>query len=280
MDNVVLSFDVGIIHLSYCILTKTDHWNIIDWGNINLIENETINCSNCNKKALYTNIINNETKYYCTKHSKTDTSDVLVFDECFIQNKEGSCKYVTTKQCIKKSTYEYDNKCYCTAHAKQVYNSKIKNMKMIKIKKKTTKNYNYDELKYNLIQELEKKNFLFVNYVVIENQPSFKNPKMKSIACTLYDYYLIRGIIDKNITKSNIKQVKFVAPSNKLKLNKKLSLDKTLTYKETKKLAIEYCMEVIMHLPEWLAFFKNNKKKDDLADSCLQGIYFYDYIRC
>jgi hypothetical protein len=39
--------------------------------------------------------------------------------------------------------------------------------------------------------ELEKrKSLLNANYVVIENQPSFKNPRMKSIASTLYDYYL------------------------------------------------------------------------------------------
>jgi hypothetical protein len=67
--------------------------------------------------------------------------------------------------------------------------------------------------------ELEKRvNLLGANYVVIENQPSFKNPRMKSIAISLYDYYLIRGIIDKEITKSNIQQVKFMSPSNKLKI--------------------------------------------------------------
>ena len=41
---------------------------------------------------------------------------------------------------------------------------------------------------------------------------------MKSIASTIYDYYLIRGIIDKKISNSKITQVKFMSPSNKLKL--------------------------------------------------------------
>jgi hypothetical protein len=41
---------------------------------------------------------------------------------------------------------------------------------------------------------------------------------MKSIAYEIYDYYLIRGMIDKEITKSNIKKVKFMSPSNKIKL--------------------------------------------------------------
>ena len=41
---------------------------------------------------------------------------------------------------------------------------------------------------------------------------------MKSISSTIYDYYLIRGIFDKEITKSKINRVKFMSPSNKLKL--------------------------------------------------------------
>ena len=92
------------------------------------------------------------------------------------------------------------------------------------------------------ISELEaRKNLLTANAVVIENQPSFKNPRMKSIATTLYDYYLIRGIIDKDRTKSSIKQVKFMSPSNKLKEFNTETLDEadnTKKYKITKKLYI------------------------------------------
>ena len=107
---------------------------------------------------------------------------------------------------------------------------------------------------------------------------------MKSIASTLYDYYLIRGIIDKERTKSNITQVKFMSPSNKLKLAgegdckelvKVKALDDGKAYKLTKSLGIKYCSEMVTHLPEWLKHFNNHKKKDDLADSFLQGAYFY-----
>jgi hypothetical protein len=111
---------------------------------------------------------------------------------------------------------------------------------------------------------------------------------MKSIASTLYDYYLIRGIIDKNITNSNIVTVKFISPVNKLKLidnndlnkleNAKQNETDTKTYKLTKNLGIKYCLENINHLTDWTAFFNNNKKKDDLADSFLQGIYYYNSI--
>ena len=56
---------------------------------------------------------------------------------------------------------------------------------------------------------------------------------MKSIASTIYDYYLIRGIIDKDITKSNITQVKFMSPSNKLKIATEGDIKQLIKAKKT-----------------------------------------------
>ena len=76
-----------------------------------------------------------------------------------------------------------------------------------------------DVLRLKLIKELEdRKNLLDVETVLIENQPTLRNPKMKAISSTIYDYYLIRGIFDKAITNSKIEKVKYMSPSNKLKL--------------------------------------------------------------
>lgn len=172
----------------------------------------------------------------------------------------------------------------CTAHAKQLYKNYIKNNTLKPFKIQNSKTLNFDSVKLKLIEELEaRKNLLTANAVVIENQPSFKNPRMKSIANTIYDYYLIRGVVDKNTTKSNITQVKFMSPSNKLKLaddgdTKELikvkSTDETKSYKLTKSLGIKYCTEMIKHLHDWTKQFNSNKKKDDLADAFLQGVYF------
>ena len=147
----------------------------------------------------------------------------------------------------------------------------------------------FADVKYKLIMELESKPALLkANYVVIENQPSFKNPRMKSIATTLYDYYLIRGIIDKTVTKSNISQVHFMSPSNKLKLAdhgdtkqliKAKKTDDTKAYKLTKSLGIKYCLDLTTHLENWQKHFNSHKKKDDLADSFLQGAYFYSTLK-
>ena len=49
----------------------------------------------------------------------------------------------------------------------------------------------------NLIKELdERPKLLDIDTITIENQPAFKNPKMKSIQTIIYTYFLIRGRID------------------------------------------------------------------------------------
>ena len=37
MNDIILSFDVGIVHLAYCLFTKENgNWKILEWGNIDL----------------------------------------------------------------------------------------------------------------------------------------------------------------------------------------------------------------------------------------------------
>jgi hypothetical protein len=272
-NNIVLSFDVGIIHLSYCLLQKKDNnWDIILWSNIDLSNKDNGQCY-CGNKASYTNIVDDKINYYCKIHKNNVNME---FNELFNVDTTHQC------HCNKKSKFCKNYNYYCNIHAKQVY----KKLELKEIKIKNTKHLVFDDVKYKLMMELENRpELLKATYVVIENQPSFKNPRMKSIASTIYDYYLIRGILDKNITNSLIKSVKFMAPSNKLKLvdendsNEliKLKGDESKSYKLTKALGIKYCGQLISHLDEWKSFFNSNKKKDDLADSFLQGVYFYTY---
>jgi hypothetical protein len=293
MYPIVLSFDVGVINLSYCLLTKKDFnnkldWEILDWGIINLTDRDNIKC-HCGLPAKMSNITDN-INYYCMKHSKNININVEPFETYYISNNTtNKCCYNNKNLCNKKAPLlknDNDNNTYCNTHAKQLYKTYINNNKMKPFKFKSSKLLNFDDVKYNLIMELEKRtNLLKSDYVVIENQPSFKNPRMKSIASTIYDYYLIRGVIDKNITKSTIKSVKFMSPSNKLKLAtegdskllvKAKKTDDTKAYKLTKSLGIKYCSEMIQHLPKMLELFNSMKKKDDMADSFLQGAYFYN----
>ena len=63
MNIKILSFDVGIINLSYCVLTKDnfindnneeyENWSILEWSNIDLTNRTNEVCEVCKKKACF-----------------------------------------------------------------------------------------------------------------------------------------------------------------------------------------------------------------------------------
>jgi len=175
----------------------------------------------------------------------------------------------------------------------------------------------------------EKPQLLDVDIVVIENQPSLKNPQMKSIQMILYSYFLILGKVIGNGDKSDgyIQSIDFCSASNKLKVYdgpeiileekpKRVSKAKpkkdipeivnneenigeikievgkveeikiedknegkkkkgsSVKYADKKRLAIEHSKYYLKQNPEFIDFFNEHKKKDDLADSFLQGLYY------
>lgn len=284
----VLSWDVGIINLAYCLIDyQDDKWNIIDWGIINLTNRESLKCSNCGKNASCYNDINNNIIYYCKKHLPKDIQPPE-FDKVFSINHNNICCWKTDKNCCdKKSKYCYQtNQYYCNTHSKSIFKKITDQYKIKPLKKKSVGDLPIEKLKMKLIEELEnRKDFLQADIILIENQPSMKNPKMKAISSTIFDYFLIRGIFDKETTGSKINLVKFMSPSNKLKLADegdskklvKLKGDDAKTYKLTKSLGIKYCRELI-EATQWKDKFEEHKKKDDLADSFLQGMYYFNQM--
>jgi len=125
-----------------------------------------------------------------------------------------------------------------------------------------------------LVEKLDKiDNILNVDYVLIENQPGFKNPIMKTIQMILYTYYLIRDAID----SPRIKEIILINPTNKLKVYKgpPIKCMHTNKYRRNKYLAIEHCKYMLKDFPDELQFLIESNKKDDLADSYLQGMYFF-----
>ena len=281
----ILSWDVGIINLAFCLIDyniETKKYLIIDWGIINLTDRDKIKCFQCAKPpTLYQEHTNT---FSCKKHSKTINCIIPEFETIFTENNTNVCSNDNKTFCGKKSKYNEisTNMFYCTVHSKAKYKNICNKYKMVRHSNKTIASQSMDDFRYRLINELEKRsNLLMCDTVVVENQPAFKNPRMKTISGTVYDYYMIRGMFDKTITKSKIESVRFMSPSNKLKLANngdtmelvKLKGDDSKTYKLTKQLGIKYCSEMIKQFPEWLAVFNSHKKKDDLADCFLQGMY-------
>lgn len=293
----IVSWDVGIKNLAYCILEESNDnekpFNIYDWNIINLtekdekchgfIDNESSEC--CKKITSKLNILN-DTYYFCDIHKfqvdKLKNKYLNDFKECKINK----CEIIIKSKglpCNKESCFNFKNKYYCQHH----YNQLKKNLEKCKIEKfKFNANkIPIEEIKLNMINKLDKiSDLLNVDYCVIENQPAMKNPKMKAISDTLYTWFLIRGCVDK-VNNSKLKKVVFCSPSNKLKIDNDNTIkllnntkNDTEKYKLTKELGILYCSQLIKNDEKYLTFFNSWKKKDDLADAFLQGIYYIKIV--
>ena len=91
----------------------------------------------------------------------------------------------------------------------------------------------------------------------------------------IYSYFLINGITN---VSSKVDNIQMINARNKLKAYKGpvvpcIIKDK---YKKTKFLGIEYCKNMINESGQdqkFIDLFLNSKKKDDLADAYLQGMF-------
>jgi hypothetical protein len=234
------------------------------------------------------------------------------------------------------------NLCYCILEKKDEENNepKIIGWDIVNLvdneKMKKNRNLLFENIprKLNEIPQL-----LDVDIVVIENQPSLKNPQMKSIQMILYSYFLILGkVIGNETTKCYIDTIDFCSASNKLKVyngpkidltnlkskskkkNNDINIDieqkqeiknencilptnnneyvvesedenenktikketkktPTLKYSDKKKIAVEHTKYFLeKYNNEYIQFFNSHKKKDDLSDSYLQGLYYIEQL--
>jgi hypothetical protein len=318
---IILSWDVGITHLAYCIMEgkydnhgdndKNQHdIKILDWDTIDLLQNDKtkqISCcgklkpkrknlmvKNCDKKAKYCqNLLTGETIGFCKTHLKQHETYWSVADTNALFTKldkktEFKCQYVsrTDEICGKNAHMGHGDKHYCNSHGKIILKNTIKELSPQLIKKTTVNDFSTSEIQFKLVTKLNKllEHFtkLGVKGVIIENQPN-KNGQMKSIACTLYDYFLIKCVIDKEM---DINFVTYYSASNKLQIDKK-NTEKVLKnvkndkerYELTKGLGILYTRKFLENDNDDvnLKFLElYDEKKDDLCDSYLQGRYYLE----
>ena len=184
-------------------------------------------------------------------------------------NEDPICDVHLNKKCEKQSSYLIKDDCpenyCCSAHSK----------KFKKVKKLNT---NYDILKISqlCIGKLRDLNLTQIKHVLIENQPALKNPTMKSIQMIIYTFFVIEGVMNEN---SLIENIHMVNARNKLKVytGPPIECNKKGKYAQNKYLSVEYTHYMIKEeVDEFKTLFTNSKKKDDLADAYLQGIYWID----
>ena len=99
--------------------------------------------------------------------------------------------------------------------------------------------------------------------ILIENQISPIANRMKTIQGMIAQFFIMKDYTSKHI--------EFISASNKLKL---FIGSKKTSYSERKTLSISITLKLIEQLQEWKKLFSINKKKDDLADCFLQGLWY------
>ena len=343
MKNII-SFDVGMKNLAYCLFQIGDDANnltdykILQWEVINLCTPIVKKCNNgglqcCSEVAKYCKIFkssenvgtdeneneNEETiiiDYYCSKHARKCKFKIppSELDIKKIKNK----KLVDIQSIIEKYNipliFDKSHESH-TSHTSnepidQATSSTPKRQKNTKermidmIQRELDNNYleNIENVRAdqidlltlgrNMMTELDK--FISpytstsggvsigdighsedlgkmgglekykIDIVIIENQISTIASRMKTLQGMIAQYFIMRGTLC----------IEFISAANKLKM---FMTKKKTTYTERKIESVEVTKELLEKLPQFEKYrgcLEKNKKKDDLADCFLQGIYY------
>lgn len=257
----ILSIDVGIKNLAYCILEKKPECKypeIIEWNIINLCQEIPL-CTclvkdkQCTKKASY--FINN--KYYCKVHSKKSgyflNKDIpnlsLLKKKSLLELKGIAQKNNLDYESVSKSNivsniYNY----YCNNRLNDINVKGANDMSIIEIARALNDKLNF----FNLDN---------IDQILIENQIATIASRMKCIESMLVQYF----------TMKNCNSIRLVSSSNKLKYINGVKND----YKNRKILATNIVNNFLNTVQvDKLPDFLNHKKKDDLADTFLQATWY------
>lgn len=257
----VLAFDIGIKNLAWCCLeTEGKKRRILGWDNYNLLSDESnvgaksgVKCNTCAAKGLY---ITGET-VSCARHCPTatpalrDLSGVLlkkipVMDICrSLLSTKGLVKIPTKKALV----LEELGKLYSLPiQTKKV--SKAPDAGLIEI---------HDSLKRLVTHQAALWNSC--DLILLENQPAFKNPTMKSVQILLFATL-------RDLLKQPPPLLKLVHAGKKVQ-----GVTKGDAGYKDRKSGSEARAETFLKDPDvvgseqWTAFYKSAVKKSDLADA-------------
>ena len=268
----ILSIDVGIKNLAFCLFEKVEgstQFKITKWDTINLSEQETFKCefidkgASCNNSAKF----KKDGKCFCLKHSKKQSFSIPTTEQkhSFIYKQ----KIHKLQEIADSHGIKYEKKIK-KPDLVNLINEYISNTYLQPIETTNASDINLFDIGKNIKHHFDK---LFseeatIDHVIIENQIGPIATRMKTIQGMIVQYFVMSSLI--------VGKIEFISATNKLKCCEKINTTKT-KYSERKKLGVETCLEIITNdfrFHEHLSYFKSHKKKDDLSDSFLQGLWF------
>lgn len=234
----LLSIDVGIKNLAYCLF---ENQKVIEWDVVNLCGNIN-SCQECGKDAtLHSNNI-----FFCRKCAKK--SKLIIPPKGLYKQ-----KIADLKQFMNKYKLKFDKK-----DKRDDLLREIKKKFFEPAVQKKADSASLVSMSIVMRDYFSRAIFSDVDIVLIENQIGPLANRMKAI----------QGMLTQVFVNMHIEKIEYISASNKLK-----HLEKKLTYNERKKESIKITRNAISKT-KWNTFFEQHKKKDDLADSYLQGIWF------
>ena len=284
----VLSIDVGIKNLAYCLIdvasnvvdtsnvdvvANASSFKIIQWDVLNLCGNDEHKCGVisivkknktqverlCDKKASHLCRNANNTSYICSTHLKKLHPD-LVSIKTVKKAKNSVLLEIANKYSIsidpsltKKQTTELIVKYIEENLYHEITSVSANHIDLISIGISIRDLFNL----HLPIGEIDK--------IIIENQISPIANRMKSIQGMIAQYFIMNNKTD----------IHFISSANKLKYF--LEGGQKTEYGERKKLSVDITKAILSQKEDYstnLSLFNNHKKKDDLADSFLQGLWF------
>jgi hypothetical protein len=298
----VQSFDIGIKHMSYCILEVAEDGQIqiIDWKVLNLLSPTTTgeqteeqrpikcSCSNstkskkvCSKNAKYTKNGN----FYCQIHS--NGQQYMIPEKRFQRSQLKKMNMAALHELVESFQVPLPPSLNSVIHRTTLIDTlttffQEKCFELIIPPKKAPSAATIDLITIgrNMKTQLDEIQNPFLENltdVIMENQISPIAGRMKTIQGMLMQYYIVRY--------PNT-MIAFISSANKLKpfrnqnpnSNPNPNPTENKTYREHKESAIEITRKLLDETPSfqsWKRFFEEAKtKKDDLADSLLQGLWF------
>ena len=251
----ILAFDIGIKNLAFCILERNAEEKVVALENCNILPPvEPIKCSKCKCKASY----NVKNEVFCKKHiPKTH----IVLKELTLKTPVKTLKeMVKTHECVKKEKRD---------DLLESLSQKIA-MPFDQPKQANASKLNLETIHDALIKFVKEKWPLFSGstHVLLENQPVYKNPHMKSVQVLLFATLREQFLKDQKDQKPEYHLVHAKKKSDGCKEGDE-------GYKERKNRSEERLIEYFKGngstiLEEW----SKAKKKSDMADALCMCIDF------